>query len=307
VDQIDGPTPGDAATQAPDINQPHGVVGAPDPSGFGSRGRIRRRTRFLRKARELAYRDLGGLVFNLHRFGQRNDELVLAKLNLLGQIDSELHTLQAALREREPITVLREAGITACPRCAAIHGSEDRFCPNCGLSLGRHPDLPIAGGPAAPTPAAAPAAAEASGAAGVSQPGAPAPAPQTATGVGRPPAPAGSGVTDAPREQLSQATAPFPAVPAAVPAAVAPSSPAQAPVAAKGTTEGGSQADVPADAPTVVGRSPAPPPRPAAQPEEEPEEPAPTPGAEPLPARAGGTAPGEDPVTEIVRPPARGS
>ena len=49
-------------------------------AGFGSRGRVRRRARFLRKARELAYRDLGGLVFNLHRFGQRNDSLVLAKL-----------------------------------------------------------------------------------------------------------------------------------------------------------------------------------------------------------------------------------
>ena len=47
---------------------------------FGARGRARRRARFLRKARELGYRDLGGLVFNLHRFGQRNDALVLAKL-----------------------------------------------------------------------------------------------------------------------------------------------------------------------------------------------------------------------------------
>ena len=56
---------------------------------FGSRGRARRRVRFLRKARELAYRDLGGLVFNLHRFGQRNDSLVLAKLTTLGRIDAE--------------------------------------------------------------------------------------------------------------------------------------------------------------------------------------------------------------------------
>ena len=56
------------------------------------------------------------------------------------------------------MTVLREAGITACPRCAAIHSSEDRFCPNCGLALGRHADLPIAGDlpqPAAPAPAPA--------------------------------------------------------------------------------------------------------------------------------------------------------
>jgi hypothetical protein len=102
---------------------------------------VRRRARFLRKARELAYRDLGGLVFNLHRFGQRNDALVIAKLNTLGHIDSELRALESALSEREPVTILREAGITACPRCAAIHSGEDRFCPNCGLSLSRNSNL----------------------------------------------------------------------------------------------------------------------------------------------------------------------
>ena len=65
--------------------------------GFSERGRMRRRARFLRKARELAYRDLGGLVFNLHRFGQRNDVLVIAKLSTLGHIDAELRALEMAL------------------------------------------------------------------------------------------------------------------------------------------------------------------------------------------------------------------
>src|ERR1700685_4546830 len=98
---------------------------SPSPPGFSERGRMRRRARFLRKARELAYRDLGGLVFNLHRFGQRNDELVLAQLTTLGRIDGELRAIEAALGEHEPFSVLREAGITACARCAAIHSSED--------------------------------------------------------------------------------------------------------------------------------------------------------------------------------------
>jgi hypothetical protein len=139
------------APEAPGAPEtPAAMTGAP---GFGARGRVRRRARFLRKARELAYRDLGGLVFNLHRFGQRNDPLVLNKLNTLAQIDSELRTLETALRERETVTVLREAGITACPRCAAIHSGDDHYCPNCGLSMSRHVDLPIAG--SAP-PAAAP-------------------------------------------------------------------------------------------------------------------------------------------------------
>ena len=115
------------------------------PLGFAARGRMRRRARFLRKARELAYRDLGGLVFNLHRFGQRNDDLVLAKLATVEQIDRELRALESSLQERREVTVLREAGVTACPRCAAIHGSQDRFCPTCGLSVSRHTDLPISG------------------------------------------------------------------------------------------------------------------------------------------------------------------
>ncbi len=131
----------------------------PQSTGFGSRGRARRRARFLRKARELAYRDLGGLVFSLHHFGQRNDALVLAKLGTLSRIDAELRALEAHLGERQPVTVLREAGITACPRCAAIHSGEDRFCPNCGLSMSRKTDLPIAGAPPAGQSAAAPLAA----------------------------------------------------------------------------------------------------------------------------------------------------
>jgi hypothetical protein len=161
-----GTTPTDTSSQAKvDEIQPTSASSAEEtdgastqPPGFQSRGRARRRARFLRKARELAYRDLGGLVFNLHRFGQRNDALVLAKLTTLGQIDTELRSIEASLSERRPITVLREAGITACPRCAAIHSSEDSFCPNCGMSMGRHADLPIAGAATQPTPTALPTA-----------------------------------------------------------------------------------------------------------------------------------------------------
>jgi hypothetical protein len=123
---------------------------APREPGFGERGRMRRRARFLRKARELAYRDLGGLVFDLHRFGQRNDQLVLLKLDTLRRLDTELRELEGALRDRRPVTVLREVGIAACPRCSAIHGSDDRFCPGCGLPFDAHADLPISTAPVVP-------------------------------------------------------------------------------------------------------------------------------------------------------------
>ncbi len=119
----------------------------PQAPGFGERGRMRRRTRFLRKARELAYRDLGGLVFDLHRFGQRNDPLVLAKLATLRQIDTEVRELEAVLNDYRPVTVLHEVGIAACPRCAAIHGSDDRFCPGCGLAFDAKADRPISTAP----------------------------------------------------------------------------------------------------------------------------------------------------------------
>jgi hypothetical protein len=154
VNPISDTTSTEHPVTAPESGRPAAdVASVTEPSGFGSRGRIRRRARFLRKARELAYRDLGGLVFNLHRFGQRNDALVLAKLTTVAHIDTELRTLETALGRREPVTVLREAGINACPRCAAIHSSEDHFCPNCGLSMARHVDLPIAGAPSTPSSA----------------------------------------------------------------------------------------------------------------------------------------------------------
>jgi hypothetical protein len=183
---------------------------------------MRRRLRFLRKARELAYRDLGGLVFEMQRLGERHDDLTAAKLATLGAIDSELRALEDALADRRPVTVLRESGIAACPRCAAIHGSEDRFCPACGLPMERRADRPIAttGPPitaapittpppptavpqpgATPEPAAPPAA--------PAPPGAPAhPAaarPPAPTPLAAPPAPATPTTDDRPTEIIRPA------------------------------------------------------------------------------------------------------
>lgn len=130
---------------------------APGDPGFLERGGLRRRLRFLRKTRELAYRDLGGLVFEMHRLGQQREDLLASKLATLQRIDTELRAVEETLRQRRGVTVLREAGVTACPRCAAIHGSEDRFCPACGFSMGNHAERPIGAPPvaqASPAPAA---------------------------------------------------------------------------------------------------------------------------------------------------------
>lgn len=101
--------------------------------GFRDRGRYRRRLRYLRRVRELGFRDLGGLVFDLHRFGREGQELVRSKLQALEQVDGELRALERALDERRDILELREPGIAACQRCGALHGSDARFCPSCGV------------------------------------------------------------------------------------------------------------------------------------------------------------------------------
>ncbi len=239
MEQIPGTTTAEPPTQVQQDAQPAGAIPA-DPSGFRARGRMRRRARYLRKARELAYRDLGGLVYNLHRFGQRNDALVLAKLGVLGQIDEELRTLEQALDEREPITVLREAGITACPRCAAIHAGEDRYCPNCGLPMGRNPDLPIAvtapaSASGATIPSPSPSPSPPPPAAGTPVPASVPADPPTVTAApspARPPA-AGSGAPNASdgRSPAPPASPGTPGAGAPAEAGVAPPEPAPAPSA----------------------------------------------------------------------------
>ncbi len=277
--QTPGETPADVPAAAEPTPDNGAVADTPTPGesspsdspGFSERGRMRRRARFLRKARELAYRDLGGLVFNLHRFGQRNDALVLAKLSTLGQIDTELRTLEGALAEHQSVTVLRDAGIAACPRCAAIHGSEDRFCPNCGLAMDRRAERPVAGAPASVAPAPAPA---------------PTSAPATSAPAPTPPAP-----TPAPGPSPAQAAAPSPAT--TMPAASAPPAPA--------TAGSPPEAPAPGDYTTIDRPAPARPRSPQTPAPASPASPA-TP-ASPAPGAPVAEPTDQDQPTVIVRPP----
>jgi hypothetical protein len=119
---------------------------------------MRRRLRYLRRARELGFRDLGGLVFDLRRFERDRPDLVEAKVHALHEVDRELRALEVALDDRREIHELREPGIASCPRCGALHGSEARFCPSCGLALrGPQPMAEVSEGlPAQLSPAARP-------------------------------------------------------------------------------------------------------------------------------------------------------
>lgn len=138
------------------------AVVVPDVSGeqpsFRDRGQLRRRLRYLRRARELAFRDIGGLMFDMRRFGRERPDLVEAKLGALAAVDQELRALERVLDDRRPLHQLREPGITSCARCGALHSSESNFCPNCGLQIAGPRAMGEVGGAIAapPTPPPAP-------------------------------------------------------------------------------------------------------------------------------------------------------
>jgi hypothetical protein len=138
-------------------DQPADTEPAPAPTpSFVSRGRMRRRLRYVRRAREIALRDLGGLVFDLHRFGRDRSDLVDQKLHALSALDAEMRALGQALDEPDDLTVLREPGLASCPRCGALHASDAKFCSTCGLPVGKGASLPA--GPTFAGPAPSPAA-----------------------------------------------------------------------------------------------------------------------------------------------------
>ncbi|CAA9495349.1 MAG: hypothetical protein AVDCRST_MAG69-1578 [uncultured Solirubrobacteraceae bacterium] len=150
ADTVDGspaaPVPAAATPQAPVDSGAH----SPLPAGENAsdarptalrRGRLRKRLRFLDRERELLLRDLGGLVYEIHRSGEPGDRerhrsLVAAKVERLAGLDHELGAGLATLGEARGEMVMREPGIGgSCPRCGEIHGSDARFCSACGFPL----------------------------------------------------------------------------------------------------------------------------------------------------------------------------
>src|SRR4029078_213575 len=77
---------------------------AATPATRARRGRIRRRVAFLRAARELLLRDLGGFVYELHRTAhdieaEAHRRLRETKLARLQRIDAELHEHELSVND----------------------------------------------------------------------------------------------------------------------------------------------------------------------------------------------------------------
>ena len=123
-----------------------------------SRGRARRRLRYLRRLRDLQLRDAGGLVFDLYRFGEQREALVRGKLDAIIATDKEIRALEDLLgiAGRERVLEVRAPGVGgACPACGDLHASQARFCASCGAELSAVPPAPPAR-PAVPPAAASP-------------------------------------------------------------------------------------------------------------------------------------------------------
>jgi len=117
----------------------------------GRRGRLRRRLRYLRRARELMLRDLGGLLYEVHRSGGGNVEahatVLTAKVQRISGLDAEAHALETALASPRPDALVFEPGIGGtCPNCGELFSSAAHFCTNCGASVTALPTPPAPAG-----------------------------------------------------------------------------------------------------------------------------------------------------------------
>ena len=111
------------------------------PPTSARRSRLRRRVAFLRAAREVLLRDLGGFVYELHRTAHdieadAHRRLRDIKLTRLTRVDAELHDLEMLLDDVRRQVIVREPGVGGeCPQCGELFGSAAHFCWQCGLPL----------------------------------------------------------------------------------------------------------------------------------------------------------------------------
>src|SRR3954465_8199041 len=96
------------------------------------RGQMRRRLRHQQRIREALLLDLGALVFELHRQGPREPELLQAKAAEVSAVDNEVRALAEALEADATLDMLSPGVSGTCGNCGGLLSPEDRFCPHRG-------------------------------------------------------------------------------------------------------------------------------------------------------------------------------
>jgi hypothetical protein len=111
------------------------------PAASASRGKLRRRLRYLREVRQLLLRDLGGFMYEIHRSAggtpqEPQRKLAESKARRIESLDAEVRGLEAHLAEPHAGAVLREPGIGGlCAECGELHASDAQYCSRCGAPL----------------------------------------------------------------------------------------------------------------------------------------------------------------------------
>lgn len=85
----------------------------------------------LRNDLSKAQKQLGALVYALHKSGEQNDELVKQYIEEIAKIEAELEELaKPEVKETVDAEVIK-----FCPTCGKEVGVEDSFCKNCGNAV----------------------------------------------------------------------------------------------------------------------------------------------------------------------------
>jgi hypothetical protein len=94
---------------------------------------MRRRLRRQRQMREALLLDLGALVFELHRQGRREPELLQAKAAELTAVDEEVRALAEALGSGQTVMQLVATGVAgSCEQCGSLMSVDAAYCASCG-------------------------------------------------------------------------------------------------------------------------------------------------------------------------------
>lgn len=80
-----------------------------------------------------AHKQLGALVYALHKSGESNEELVSQYIEDIERIEAQLEELRnEKAEEGQPIT---PEVVNFCSNCGAEAAADDSFCKNCGNPL----------------------------------------------------------------------------------------------------------------------------------------------------------------------------
>ena len=81
-----------------------------------------------------AQRQLGALVYSLHKNGEQNDALVERYVAVIAAVEKEIEELEGAPTAQQAAESV-DAQITCCPQCGAEVDPHAIFCPGCGNKL----------------------------------------------------------------------------------------------------------------------------------------------------------------------------